>query len=80
MFAGVYRLSLAGSNENASADGDLDITDDRTIIGFGADATVIDGRAIERVLQIGTNNNGGQQVEIEGVTIRLANMNGGGGT
>jgi len=51
------------------------------INGAGSHATIIDGGAIERVLQIGTFNNGGQVVTIEGVTIRngVADLNGGGG-
>jgi hypothetical protein len=43
-------LSLAGHSEDAGATGDLDITDNLTIIGSGA--TNIDGDDIDRVIQV----------------------------
>ncbi len=43
--AGIYPLSLAGNNENATATGDLDITDDMSINGAGAATTIVDGNA-----------------------------------
>ena len=39
---GVYTLSLFGLNENGALSGDLDITDDLTIIGAGSERTFID--------------------------------------
>jgi len=51
--AGTYSLSLTGSDDTAE-DGDLDITDDLTIVGAGADRTTIDasGMGNERVFHI----------------------------
>lgn len=62
--AGVYTLTIPGANEDAGATGDLDITDDLTLTGAGAQATVIDGGGIDRVLEVtGT-------VAIDGVAVR----------
>jgi len=43
---------LLGADEDAAATGDLDVTGDLEIDGAGAAATVIDGNAIDRVLDI----------------------------
>ena len=50
--AGVYPLAIPGTNENAAATGDLDITDDLTISGARAEITIIDGNHIDRVLEV----------------------------
>jgi CSLREA domain-containing protein len=74
--AGVYDLTVAGENENAAATGDLDITDDLTIAGAGADVTIVDAGALsDRVFHILTG-----AVVISDVTIRRGNAveNGGG--
>ena len=52
---GTYTLSLAGNLEDASATGDLDLTDtsgSTTISGAGKGTTFIDGGAIDRVLDV----------------------------
>jgi len=52
---GVYTLAIAGKNEQAAATGDLDITDDLTIVGVGANGlgTVISGAfGVDRVFEI----------------------------
>ncbi len=54
--AGTYTLSIAGGGENAAATGDLDITDDLTIIGAGAGSTIIDGNSLDRVFEIHSGN------------------------
>lgn len=64
----VHALSLTGSGEDAAATGDLDITDDVTIAGRGRRNTIIDGRGIDRVLQIGPS--AAITVAISGLTIR----------
>ncbi len=69
--AGTYALTIDGTGEDAAATGDLDITDDLTIVGSGADATIIDGNAIDRVLHV----IGDRAVEVTGLTVR-----GGGGS
>jgi CSLREA domain-containing protein len=49
--AGTYALTIAGTDEDASATGDLDITDDLTITGAGADVTRV-GSQLDRVFHI----------------------------
>lgn len=61
--AGTYTLTIPGSGENAAATGDLDITDDVTILGADAATTVIAGGGIDRVLHVFGS------VEIYSVTI-----------
>ena len=50
--AGTYTLSIAGANEGAAETGDLDIIDDLTLSGAGADNTIVDGGALDRVFQV----------------------------
>ena len=49
--AGRYRITLAGTGEDAAATGDFDSTHTLTINGAGADQTVIDGNGADRVLE-----------------------------
>lgn len=49
---GTYILTLAGTGEEAAATGDLDVTDDVTIIGFDTRQTIIDGDGADRVFEI----------------------------
>src|SRR5438094_10032224 len=68
--AGTYVLTVGGASarcEDAAAKGDLDITDDVTIIGAGAPITIIDGNGIDRVFDVAA------QANIRGVTIRNGN-------
>lgn len=62
--AGTYDLSIAGTGEDAAATGDLDITDDVTIIGMGA--PFIDANGIDRVFDI----HAPATVEIQTMLIR----------
>lgn len=64
---GIYVLAIPGSGENAAATGDLDITDDLTITGGGADRTIIDGGKLDRVFEIVSSTS--ITVNISGVTI-----------
>jgi hypothetical protein len=64
--AGIYSLFVAGADEQAGATGDLDILDDLSIVGDGAGSTIIDGRQLDRVLDI----HSGVTVDILGVTLR----------
>jgi CSLREA domain-containing protein len=50
--AGTFALTIAGTGEDAAATGDLDITDDLALEGAGADATRIDGGALDRIFEI----------------------------
>lgn len=65
--AGTYVLAIAGISEDASATGDLDITEDVTVSGAGAAATIIDGAMLDRVFHILGNP---LAVGIFGVTIQ----------
>jgi CSLREA domain-containing protein len=76
--AGVYTLTISGIVEEAAATGDLDITDDLTLIGAGASTTTIDGGGLDRVFHIapfGVDIT----VEMSGMTIRNGQAPGGGG-
>ena len=63
---GVHTLSLLGSDEDLGATGDLDITDDTILLGLGARLSIIDGGAIDRVLDAAS----GTTSRVEGLTIR----------
>ena len=62
---GVYTLSLFGQGEDNAYWGDLDITDDLTIIGAGSGKTVIDADYLDRIFEIFA----GVNVSIRGVTL-----------
>ncbi|QDT44366.1 putative outer membrane protein pmp20 precursor [Gimesia alba] len=62
---GVYTLSLFGTGEDNAFLGDLDITDDLTIIGAGSGRTIIDADFLDRIFHIFTDVN----VSIRGVTL-----------
>jgi CSLREA domain-containing protein len=64
--AGTYTLSIPGTDEDANATGDLDITADLTINGAGAGATIIDGAHLDRVLHLVA----GVTAKISGLTMR----------
>ncbi len=66
-----FVLNRTGTNENAAATGDLDITESLMITGNGADSvTEVDGNATDRVFEIRE----GAEVEMS----RIAITNGGG--
>ncbi len=68
--AGNYVLTLAGAGEDAALTGDLDITEDLTIIGAGATNTGIDANGLDRVFEVWLFVN---TVQISGVTIQGGN-------
>jgi CSLREA domain-containing protein len=72
--AGTYTLTIAGTNEDAATQGDLDITDNLTLNGAGAMSTIIDGNSLDRVFEVitGTGN-------ISGITVRNGNTTSTGG-
>ncbi|MCA9885495.1 MAG: CSLREA domain-containing protein, partial [Anaerolineae bacterium] len=47
--AGTYLLTIPGTDEDAAATGDLDITDPLLLIGDGQGETIIDGNDLDRV-------------------------------
>jgi len=76
--AGIYTLTIGGIVEYEAATGDLNITDDLTLIGAGASTTIIDGGALDRVFHI-DRFGVGVTVEMSGVTIRNGQAPGDGG-
>lgn len=50
--APVYGLTIAGRDEDASATGDLDITDEIRIVGVSTPPAKIDGNDLDRVLDV----------------------------
>lgn len=73
---GVYTLSRLGRNENLADTGDLDIYADLTLIGAGANLSIIDGLGLDgvtdRVLDIYTDPWAEAKiaVHVSGITIR----------
>jgi CSLREA domain-containing protein len=63
--AGTYLLALPGGDEDANQSGDLDILDDLTLTGDGAEVTVLDGDGLDRLLQIHT----GRTVTVSALTL-----------
>ena len=47
-----YLLSIPGGSEDAAATGDLDVVDDLTITGAGANQTTIDANRLDRVFHV----------------------------
>jgi CSLREA domain-containing protein len=77
LVTGTYTLSIPGTDEAASANGDLDITEDVIIEGTGQGTTTIDGNGgvtSDRVLQIPTD------VDTIDATIRDLTITGGNST
>ena len=67
--SGVYTLTLLGPGEDTAATGDLDISDDASIQGDGAAATIIDGGGVDTIFHILE----GADVDIANVTIQNGN-------
>jgi len=55
--AGVFQLAIGGRGEGLAANGDLDIYTDMTLLGAGADQTIINGGKLDGVLHIFTVKN-----------------------
>src|SRR5437867_5913958 len=64
--SGIYTLTIAGASNNSATSGDLDISEELTIVGAGARTTIIDGNRLDRVFDIRNP----VPVSISGVTIR----------
>jgi CSLREA domain-containing protein len=65
--AGTYTMTIAGQREEDAATGDLDLTDDVTIVGAGAATTILDAAGLDRFFDTFVVAN------ISGVTIRNGN-------
>ncbi len=69
--AGTYSLTVEGVGEEAAATGDLDVTEDLTVTGAGAELTTIDGAwpaGADRMFHVLPDPD--TQLVISGVTIR----------
>jgi CSLREA domain-containing protein len=75
LLAEPYTLTISGANENNSATGDLDITDDVTIGGASNATTSINGGGLDRVFQIQS----GTTATFNNLTIRGGSAMTGGG-
>jgi CSLREA domain-containing protein len=51
ILAGTYTLTIAGANEDAAVTGDLDLTESVNLTGASAVTTIIDGNALDRVIE-----------------------------
>ncbi|MCA9927092.1 MAG: DUF11 domain-containing protein [Anaerolineales bacterium] len=73
-----FLLTTTGKNEDSAMSGDLDITEDLTISGLGANSTIIDGNNTDRVFEI----HSGIHLTLSDVTVQHGNpgtgINGGG--
>jgi CSLREA domain-containing protein len=69
---GTYTLTIGGTGEEASATGDLDITDDVIIIGAGMTETIIDAALVDRVFDIAPD----RAVYLSDLTIQNGNAGG----
>jgi len=75
--AATYLLTITGVGEDASATGDLDVTESLTLIGESADTTIIDASSLsDRVLQVSNNV---ETVEISHLTLTHGQTSGEGG-
>lgn len=73
--AGTYTLTIAGTNEQAAATGDLDITSTITIQGDGADVTTVDAAGLDRTFEVTAAGN----ATLRGLRITGGNPGGNGG-
>lgn len=76
--AGTFALTRVGV-DNTSAAGDLDITTGMGIYGAGANATIVDARGVDRVLDIDPAGNTGLTAIVADLTLRNGQAAGAGG-
>lgn len=65
--AGTFTLSLPGPFEDAALTGDLDLLDDVTLTGAGANLTVVDAGGLDRVLHVPIPE---VIIDVSGLTLR----------
>ncbi|PXX88367.1 hypothetical protein DIT71_17455 [Marinobacter vulgaris] len=75
---GVYGLALGADGEDSGAEGDLDITNDVTVIGAGYDKTTVSGNELDRVIHIITKDGKQPSVALENLTISSGKSSGDG--
>ncbi|MDA0586557.1 MAG: right-handed parallel beta-helix repeat-containing protein [Planctomycetota bacterium] len=66
LIPGTYRLTTAGRDEDGALTGDLDVTDDLTIIGAGRNQTFIDAADLDRIFHVLP----GARLDLQNLTIR----------
>lgn len=64
--AGTFTLSISGAGEEVAATGDLDVTGSLTITGAGARSTILDGGALDRVLDV--------DPAVTGITVSISSL------
>lgn len=67
--SGVHLLSIAGTDEDLGASGDLDVSDALELMGEGPEATVIDASALDRVLDL-RDTQVTRAISLRGLTLR----------
>ena len=72
---GTYTLSIDGAGEDSAWTGDLDITENLTVRGAGADKTTIDAAGLDRLFHVLP----GVTLSLSGVTITGGSADSGGG-
>jgi hypothetical protein len=78
--AGHYLLTIEGTEEDAAATGDLDLTDTVLIIGDGQGETIIDGNDHDSVFHIvGNKRHNSHNLIIVNLTIQSGHASYGGG-
>ena len=76
--AGLYRLTIGGVDRGAE-NGDLNIRHSLTILGAGANTTIVDGNGLDRVFNVYTEPNEQGKVSFSNLTIQNGSANVGGG-
>jgi predicted outer membrane repeat protein len=77
--AGVYRIALGTSGDDANTGGDLDILGNVTIQGAGAGRTIIDGQQLDRVFDVIDTAPSSIKAVFQGLTVRNGSVIGDGG-
>ncbi|MHC4875350.1 MAG: choice-of-anchor Q domain-containing protein [Planctomycetota bacterium] len=75
LIPGTYTLTIAGRSEDGALSGDLDISDNLTIIGAGTDQTFINAAELDRVFHVLP----GARLDLKNLTILGGNALEGGG-
>ncbi len=68
--AGTYPLTVGPAGDDAATTGDLDVTADTSLLGAGANATIVDGQALDRVFHIDPASSGLVKVSMSDLTVR----------
>lgn len=74
---GTYTLTIPGSNEDAAATGDLDLTEELVITGAGSEFTIINGGGLDRIFHLDAGSE--QTIKLSGLTIQNGAADIGGG-